>query len=117
MKKLILLAALIPNIALGATTGIYTYEIPTFREDGAILNIEEITGYQMYMDGIEYGDIIPPSITSVTIDSFPNGRHCITSKTIDTDGQVSAFSTEVCGIGKGKPLPPQNGGLNVRYSK
>lgn len=117
MKKLILILALISTSAFGATA-LYEYDIPAFREDGAPMALEEIAGYSFYLDGIPVNTTLLSNVTtSFTIDPFPNGNHCITGTTTDTDGQVSIFSPEVCGIGKGKPNHPQNNRMTINNAK
>jgi hypothetical protein len=86
---------------------IWTFDRPTQREDGADLPVTEISHYVATIDG-EYEYELPATATSLDV-SLPDGVHCATIVCIDTDGQPSVVSNEVCQeqvTAKAPPNPP-----------
>jgi hypothetical protein len=86
---------------------LWTFDRPTQREDGADLPIAEISHYVATIDG-EYEYELPASATSIDL-SLPDGIHCCSIVCIDTDGQPSIVSNEVCqeqNTAKAPPNPP-----------
>jgi hypothetical protein len=107
MKKL-LLALLVLGVHATAFAQnadvLLTWEQPTEREDGTVLNVSEITGYILQKtDGSEPIEV-PAGYTDYAITVISYGRHCWTLKTVAGD-MVSKDSLEGC-TDYIEPLPP-----------
>jgi len=115
MKKLLLLALLIPLTAY-ADTGVFTYTAPTEREDNTPLSAEEIGGYNVFVNG-ELNDISPllPTDTGFTLD-LPSGEYIVTMTTLDTDGRESILSDALTIDVPFNPKAPSGVTVNITIS-
>lgn len=81
----------------------WTFTPPTEREDGTELSAEDISHYVASIGGYEY--VLPKDATEVEVD-LPDGTHCCSIVCVDTDGQPSVVSNEVCQTQDSSVAPP-----------
>lgn len=108
MRKLVLLALLLPGLGM-ADTLLVTWVQPTARVDGTPLPLSEIQHYRMVwsVKGVAQPDKVVPVGTSYTLDTGAlAGKTCLTLATVDTDGLESVPSNMFCR--NAKPNPPSN---------
>jgi hypothetical protein len=70
-----------------------SWEIPTAREDGTILNPDEILRYELDCDGIIYP--VGSDITQYAVSGLKSGPTVCRVRAIDTDGLESKWSDAV----------------------
>lgn len=70
-----------------------SWTAPLAREDGTILNPDEIAGYELECDGVIHA--IGPSVTQFTVTGLKSGLTLCRIKTLTTDGLESAWSDAV----------------------
>jgi len=98
MKRLLLLAALLPISAFAATVNV-TWVQPTTYEDGSPLPASEIQHYRLAWSvrGVAQPDIIVPVGATYTLNTGTlTGRTCVTLFTVATDDQESEPSNTAC---------------------
>lgn len=94
---LILLAfALLPQQALAATSGQFSWEIPNTREDGSSLPVDEIAGYTLYQDDEVLVYVVGGVSTSTTVEGIEYGNRCFTISTTDIYNQEGQRSEQEC---------------------
>jgi hypothetical protein len=82
----------------------WSFNAPTTRTDGTPLSLEEIAGYEVYLDGVLQPDLIAANVTAIEYPSLDQG--CIAMRTVDTDGRKSEKTLDVCKSDGYVPLPP-----------
>jgi hypothetical protein len=107
MKYLALLL-LFPSLALADVTA--SWIAPTGRTDGTPLPSSEIAGYRFRhtINGAIQPELMVQGTSKVI--AVGTGQVCVTVATVDTDGQQSDFTAQVCR--KARPNKPTN--LQVR---
>ena len=94
-----LLALFVTSVA--ADQAVISWTAPTERTDGTPLTVDEISGYDVFIDG-ELSTTVPGDATGATVD-LASGKHCVTVQTIDTSNRRSVDS--VCRDFKAAPNP------------
>lgn len=92
-----------------ADTVTLTWTAPTQREDGTTLAAAEIAAYKFAwsLNGAALATFtVPGTAITYTLSNLSPGKYCFTTATVDTDGQESVPTGEVCR--KAKPNPPSN---------
>lgn len=74
----------------------FQWEVPTERQDGTSLLVNEISGYTLYENGNKVAWIGGGSTTDFSYDYGGYGQPCFTISTTDTWGQEGQQSPEVC---------------------
>ena len=82
-----------------------TFTAPTERVDGSSLSTEEISHYNVYVNGILDIVTLPSYSTSFTIE-VPVGDSSLNITTVDVDGRESDFSDTIAIRIKGRPKAP-----------
>ena len=88
----VLLALFVTSVA--ADQAVISWTAPTERTDGTPLTVDEIGGYDVFVDG-ELSTTVPGDATGATVD-LASGKHCVTVQTIDTQDRRSVDSEAVC---------------------
>ena len=96
----VLLALFVTSVA--ADQAVISWTAPTERTDGTPLTVDEIGGYDVFIDG-ELSTTVPGDATGATID-LASGRHCVTVQTIDMSNRRSVDSDAVCKDAEPNPV-------------
>lgn len=109
MHKFILAVVLfLMPVAVMADVASGTFVPPTQREDGTALSVEEIGGYNVYLDGVEVSESpLPPNATSFTL-TLSGGPYNLTITTFDVQGRESLPSPVIPLSVLSAPNPPSN---------
>jgi uncharacterized protein YceK len=91
---------------------VLTWTAPTQRTDGSALPAAQIANYRIQWGTNPSGpfnvgqEIVPGTVTTVTIGRTGYGTRCYTAVTIDTNGLESAPSNTACKTLVAPPNPP-----------
>lgn len=88
MKTLLLILLLISPAALADRIQINWFA-PYERADNTALNPDEISHYNVYVNGIPNIETVPGADTVTVINLVPVGKYVITLTTVDLDGRES----------------------------
>lgn len=84
---------------------VWTFDRPTTRTDGSPLTQQDISHYEVEIDGTPYPDLAGTA-TSLSIAGLDTSDHCLILRTVDTGGRVSSNSNPGCKAGDVVVLPP-----------
>ena len=105
MKLITLIMLAMLTFSVNADTVYGSFTAPTTRVDGTALSIDEIGGYDVYVDKALVETISNIS-TTYTVEALP-GEHVITIITFDTEGRYSLPSNEILVEVKSHPKAPR----------
>lgn len=74
----------------------WTFDPPVTREDDTPLTNEEISHYEVYINGVRQPDDLGGTESSISLVGLENGEYCIVLRTVDTGGRVSRDSETSC---------------------